>query len=80
MTDVNEEMAIQYAMARRQFPTVAAEQIIETMIQRMGEEGTLSLAAASLVSGDLAASAQAMAKQYIRDFVYEMEGPASDSI
>jgi len=74
LAKVNEEMAMQYAMARRQFPTADTERIIDTMIKRMGAEGTLSLAAESLVTGDLTASAGDMARQHVRHFVEEMEG------
>ena len=78
--EVNEELAIQYAMARRQRPFGSAEEIAEMVLSRLSEEEQLVLASDALLWNEACPSRRDLARQVIVAYVHDIEaGGAGDS-
>lgn len=77
--EVNEELAIQYAMARRLRPLASTEEIAEVVLSRLSDEEQLVLAGDALLWNEEWTGRRDLARQtilaYIRDI--ETDGDAS---
>jgi FKBP-type peptidyl-prolyl cis-trans isomerase 2 len=75
----DEDMVAQYSLARRDYPDANVEEIAVVILRRMGTDGAHRLAGEALrVEAELTDSAEVMALNHVRHFVYEMEEPDSD--
>jgi hypothetical protein len=79
-SEVNEELAIQYAMARRQRPLASVEEVAELMLSRLGDEEQLVLASDAMLWNDDSSDRLDLARQtvlgYIRDIETDFEADA----
>ncbi len=78
MTDINEELAIQYALARRARPTADVDQIAERITERLGDDEHLALAEEALLWSQEPAGRRELALMAVRNFVLAMESDPDD--
>ncbi len=78
MTDINEELAVQYALARRARPTADVDQIAERIIERLGDDEHLALAEEALLWSQEPAGRRELALMAVRNFVLAMESDPDD--
>lgn len=72
-SDVNEELTIHYAIARRQRPFASVEEIAELVLSRLGEEQQLILASDAMLWNDDAADRLDLARQTVLAYVRDVE-------
>lgn len=76
MEEVNAELSIQYAMARRQRPGATSEEIADIVTSRMSAEHQLVLAGDALLWTEEPASRVELARRTVLAFILEIEtGP-----
>lgn len=73
MDSVNSQLAIEYAMARRQYPAVTTEEIVKRLTERLTAEQELSLAEDALLWHHEPASRPELALMAVRNFVLAIE-------
>lgn len=74
--EVNEELAIQYAMARRQRPHAGVEEIAEVVLSRLSDEERLVLAGDALLWSEVSTGVRDLAHQTVLVYVRDIEaGP-----
>jgi hypothetical protein len=73
-SDVNEELTIQYAMARRQRPRASVEEIAELVLSRLGDEQQLILAGDAMLWNDDSSDRLDLARQTVLAYVRDVEG------
>ncbi len=73
MTEINDELSFEYAMARRQRPAADYEEIAERITDRLSDEQRLLLAADALVWADELADRRQLALRAVRNFVLAIE-------
>jgi hypothetical protein len=73
MSDIHEELATQYAMARRTNPITDAEGIANWITDRLSEDQRLSLAQEALVWAEEPADRRELARSAVLNFVLAME-------
>ncbi|MCA1674631.1 MAG: hypothetical protein LC799_21380 [Actinobacteria bacterium] len=78
MADINEELAVQYAMARRARPTATADEIAERITERLGDDEHLALAEEALLWSQEPAGRRELALMAVRNFVLAMESDPDD--
>lgn len=78
MADINEELAVQYALARRARPTANVEEITERITERLGDDEHLALAEEALLWSQKPAGRRELALMAVRNFVLAMEGGPDD--
>jgi hypothetical protein len=74
MTDIHEELAAQYALARRTNPLADVDGIANWITDRLNEDQRLSLAEEALVWTDEPANRRELARSAVLNFVLAMEG------
>ncbi|MBA3338697.1 MAG: hypothetical protein H0T54_02925 [Geodermatophilaceae bacterium] len=74
MDEISEELAIQYAVVRREFLRATEEQVVERMLDRLTETQLLELAAQALSWTEEPASRRELARLAVRNFVNAWEG------
>ncbi len=72
--EISEELAIQYAVVRREFLRATEEQVVERMLDRLTETQLLELAAQALSWTEEPASRRELARLAVRNFVNAWEG------
>ncbi len=78
ISDVNEELSIQYAMARRQYPLASAEKIAEVVLSRLSDEEQLVLAGDALLFNEESAGRRDLARHTVMAYVLEIESGYED--
>lgn len=73
MSDIHEELAIQYALARRTNPITDADGIASWITDRLTEDQRLSLAEEALVWADEPGDRRELARSAVLNFVLAME-------
>lgn len=74
--DVHDELAVQYALARRQRPLADAEEIADVVTGRLSPEHQLRLASDALLWTEEPAGRRELARHAVLAFVLEIEtGP-----
>ncbi|MDQ3885533.1 MAG: hypothetical protein M3308_00590 [Actinomycetota bacterium] len=79
MTDINEELAVQYAVVLRARPTANADEIAERIIDRLGKDEHLALAEEALLWHHEPADRRELALMAVRNFVLAMESGPDDN-
>ncbi len=77
--DISEELAIQYAVVRREFLRATGDQIVERMLDRLDEAQQLELASQALTWSEEPGSRRDLARLAVRNFVDAWEGDADAS-
>lgn len=77
--ELTEELAIQYAVVRREFIRATEDQIVERMLDRLSEQQQLELAAQALSYSDQPGSRRDLARLAVRNFVRAWEGDQDTS-
>jgi hypothetical protein len=72
--DISEELAIQYAVVRREFLRATGDQIVERMLDRLDEAQQLELASQALTWSEQPGSRRDLARLAVRNFVDAWEG------
>ncbi len=72
--DISEELAIQYAVVRREFLRATGDQIVERMLDRLDEAQQLELASQALTWSEEPGSRRDLARLAVRNFVDAWEG------
>lgn len=72
--DISEELAIQYAVVRREFLRATGDQIVERMLDRLDEGQQLELASQALTWSEQPGSRRDLARLAVRNFVDAWEG------
>ena len=72
--EITEELAIQYAVVRREFIRATDDQIVERMLDRLNEQQQLELASQALSYSDQPGSRRDLARLAVRNFVRAWEG------
>ena len=72
--DISEELAIQYAVVRREFLRATGDQIVERMLDRLDEAQQLELASQALAWSEQPGSRRDLARLAVRNFVDAWEG------
>lgn len=72
--EISEELAIQYAVVRREFLRATEEQIVERMLDRLTDAQQLELAAQALSWSEQPGSRRDLARLAVRNFVSAWEG------
>lgn len=72
--EITEELAIQYAVVRREFIRATEDQLIEGMLDRLTESQLLELAAQALSFTEEPGSRRDLARLAVRNFVRAWEG------
>jgi len=72
--DISEELAIQYAVVRREFLRATGDQIVERMLDRLDEGQQLELASQALTWSERPGSRRDLARLAVRNFVDAWEG------
>ena len=78
MTDINEELAVQYAVVRRVRPTANTDEIAERIVDRLGDDEHLALAQEALLWHHEPADRRDLALMAVRNFVLAMESGPDD--
>ncbi|MGH3622977.1 MAG: hypothetical protein ACRDQ5_14465 [Sciscionella sp.] len=73
MIDIHQELAIQYALMRREYPRDDAEKIAKRVTARLDEHQRLVLAEEAMIWSDEAADREELALAAVRNFVLAME-------
>lgn len=71
--EVNEELAIQYALARRQRPLASPEEIAEVVLSRLSDEEQLILAGDALLWNEESAGRHDLALHTVLAYVRDIE-------
>jgi hypothetical protein len=71
--DVNEELAIQYAMARRQHPLADIEEIADIVLSRLSDEEQLVLAGDALLWIEGCSGRRELARHVVVSYVRDIE-------
>jgi hypothetical protein len=72
--DISEELAIEYAVVRREFLRATQDQIVERMLDRLNEARQLELASQALTWSEQPGSRRDLARLAVRNFVEAWEG------
>ncbi|MGI8722077.1 MAG: hypothetical protein ACR2JG_07600 [Geodermatophilaceae bacterium] len=72
--DISEELAIEYAVVRREFLRATQDQIVERMLDRLNEVQQLELASQALTWSEEPDSRRDLARSAVRNFVKAWEG------
>ena len=72
--EITEELAIQYAVVRREFIRATEDQIVERMLDRLNEQQQLELAAQALTWSQQPGTRRDLARLAVRNFVIAWEG------
>ncbi|MBA3367201.1 MAG: hypothetical protein H0T99_00730 [Geodermatophilaceae bacterium] len=72
--DISEELAIEYAVVRREFLRATQDQIVERMLDRLDEAQQLELASEALTWSEQPGSRRDLARLAVRNFVEAWEG------
>lgn len=78
MTDVNEELAVEYALARRALPSADADEIALWITQRLTGDQQLALAQDALLWHHEPADRRELALMAVRNFVLAIESDPHD--
>ncbi|MDQ3733388.1 MAG: hypothetical protein M3400_05200 [Actinomycetota bacterium] len=74
MDEISEELAIQYAVVRREYLRASEEQIVDRILDRLTEAQQLELAAQALSWTEEPASRRELARLAVQNFVSAWEG------
>lgn len=72
--EISEDLAIQYAVVRREFLRATEDQVVERMLDRLTESQLLELAAQALSWTEAPGSRRDLARLAVRNFVSAWEG------
>lgn len=72
--EITEELAIQYAVVRREFLRATEDQVVERMLDRFTEQQQLELAAQALSWSEQPGSRRDLARLAVPNFVSAWEG------
>lgn len=78
MTDIHQELAIQYALMRREYPRDDTEKIAQRVAARLDEHQRLALAEEALIWSDETADSDELALAAVRNFVLAMEADPNE--
>lgn len=79
MTDIHEELAVQYAMALRERPGASTDELAERMVARLNEDQRLVLAEEALLFSEEVLGRRELAVLAARNFVRAMETDPDDN-
>lgn len=79
MDGINEELSIEYAVTRRQFPGATADAIAAKIIERLSPEQRLALAEEALLWHHEPATRRDLALMTARNFVLAIESDPEDT-
>ena len=74
MDELSEELAIQYAVVRREYLRASEEQVVERMLDRLTEAQQLALAAQALSWTEEPGTRRELARLAVQNFVKAWEG------
>ncbi len=72
--DISEELAIEYAVVRREFLRATQDQIVERMLDRLDEARQLELASQALTWSEQPGTRRDLARLAVRNFVEAWDG------
>lgn len=79
MDEISEELAIQYAVVRREFIRATEDQIVDRMLDRFTDAQQLELASQALTWSEEPGTRRDLARLAVRNFVKAWEGGADAS-
>jgi hypothetical protein len=74
MDEITEELAIQYAVVRREFIRAGGEEIVERILDRLDDKQQLELAAQALSYTEQPGGRRELARLAVANFVTAWEG------